>query len=130
MFQLSKTRSTMQTFHPISKELFFKITILKTMMYCGALWGLYQDGWAMSSDGEDYVFPFWLNGVQAHRYAKKHWPNYTPKRITPQDFEVALLPTLTRINATPALYTANKKFKLTTAQMRHFFFTQRQFVIA
>lgn len=120
----------MHTFHPISKELFFKITILKTMMYCGVLWGLYRDGWAMSNDGEDYIFPFWLNGLQAHRYAKKHWPNYTPKRITPQDFEVALLPTLTRIHATPALYTANKKFKLTTAQMRHFFFTPRQFVLA
>ncbi len=83
--------------------------------------GLYRDGWAISNDGEVYIFPFWLNGLQAHRYAKKHWPHYTPKRITPQDFEVALLPTLTRIHATPALYTANKKFKLTTAQNATFF---------
>lgn len=66
--------------NPVSKDLIIKISILKTMMYCGALWGLYHQGWAIKSDQDDFVFPFWLNGVQAHRYAKKHWPNYVPKK--------------------------------------------------
>jgi len=66
----------------------------------------------------------WLNGLQAHKYAKKHWPSYTPKRITPKDFETALLPTLTRLKVTPALCnSSNQKLKLTTLQMRHFFFS-------
>ena len=108
---------------PISNELFIKISILKSLMYCGVLWGLYHDGWAIKSDQDDFVFPFWLNGVQAHRYAKKHWPNYVPKKITPQDFQESLLPTLTRLNVTPALFNSNqRKFKLSTQQMRHFFF--------
>ncbi|MPW43108.1 DUF2750 domain-containing protein [Acinetobacter guerrae] len=109
--------------HPVSKDLIIKISILKTMMYCGTLWGLYHQGWAIKSDQDDFIFPFWLNGVQAHRYAKKHWPNYVPKKITPKDFQESLLPTLTRLNVTPALFNSNhRKFKLSTQQMRHFFF--------
>jgi hypothetical protein len=46
---------------PISNHLYLKINILRGMMYCGILWGLYnaeQQGWAMTSDHDDYVFPF------------------------------------------------------------------------
>ena len=110
----------------IPKDLFFKITILKSMMYCGVLWGLYHEqGWAMMSDHQDFIFPFWLNNVQAHKYAQLHWPNYTPRKITPNDFQEYLLPTLTRLHVTPALCNASsQKFKLTTQQMRHFFFSE------
>ena len=111
---------------PLPKDLFFKITILKSMMYCGVLWGLYhQQGWAMMSDHEDFIFPFWLNNVQAHKYAKLHWPNYTPRKITPQDFESALIPLLNKFQVTPALYSASgSRMKLSTPQIRHFFFKQ------
>lgn len=112
-------------FQPVPKDLIIKISILKTMMYCGALWGLYHQGWAIKSDEESFIFPFWLNGVQAHRYAQKHWPNYTPKKITPQDFQTSLLPTLKRLNVTPALFSSSQcKFKLSTWQMSHFFFVK------
>ena len=119
--------SQINQLQPISTDLFFKIKILKTMMYCGVLWGLYNEGWAMTIDADDCIFPFLINGLQAHKYAKKHWPNYIPKRITPKDFENSLLPTLTRLKVTPALCNAsNKKLKLTTQQMRHFFFSTQQ----
>ncbi|WP_278804352.1 DUF2750 domain-containing protein [Acinetobacter soli] len=112
---------------PASKDLILKISILKTMMYCGTLWGLYHQGWAIKSDEDSFIFPFWLNGVQAHRYAQKHWPNYVPKKIKPQDFQTALLPTLKRLNVTPALFSSSQcKFKLSTTQMSHFFFAQSQ----
>ncbi len=92
-------------------------------MYCGVLWGLYQQGWAIKSDHEGFTFPFWLNGVQAHRYAKIHWPSYTPRKITPQDFQQSLLPTLSRLHVTPALFNSTgQKLRLSTQQMRHFFF--------
>ena len=96
------------------------------MMYCGVLWGLYhKEGWAIMSDHEDFIFPFWLSNAQAHKYAQQHWSNYTPKKITPQDFQNFLLPTLTRLRVIPALCNAsNQKFKLTTQQMRHFFFSE------
>ncbi len=110
---------------PVSKQLITKISILKTLMYCGVLWGLYHEGWAIKSDQNENIFPFWFNSVQAHRYAKIHWPNYQPRKITPQDFEKSLLPTLTRFNVVPALFNSStQKFKLSTLQMRHFFFTQ------
>ncbi|MRT39351.1 DUF2750 domain-containing protein, partial [Acinetobacter sp. RIT698] len=106
-----------------SNELFIKISILKSLMYCGVLWGLYHDGWAMKSGSNEVYFPFWLNAVQAHQYAKIHWPHYTPRRITPKDFRESLLPTLTRLNIMPALFnSSSRKFKLSTSQMEHFFF--------
>ncbi len=107
-----------------------KISILKTMMYCGALWGLYHEGWAIKSDQDGHVFPFWLNGVQAHRYAKANWKHYTPRKITPKDFHESLLPTLTRLQVEPALFnSSHRKFKLSTQQMQHFFFMSREAVI-
>lgn len=108
---------------PISKELFLKVTVLKSLMYCGVLWGLYQQGWAIKSDQNEVFFPFWLNSVQASEYAKVHWPHYTPRQITPKDFEESLLPTLKRLNIKPALFnSSSRKFKLSTSQMHHFFF--------
>ena len=108
---------------PISNELFLKILVLKSLMYCGVLWGLYHEGWAMKSDQNEVFFPFWLNSVQAFQYAKIHWPHYTPRKITPKDFEESLLPTLKRLNVKPALFnSSSRKFKLSTTQMHHFFF--------
>lgn len=109
--------------HPISYELFLKISVLKTLMYCGVLWGLYHDGWAMKSGADEVYFPFWLNAVQASQYAKIHWPHYTPRKITPKDFKESLLPTLKRLNIKPALFnSSSRKFKLSTNQMEHLFF--------
>ena len=108
---------------PISNELFLKISVLKSLMYCGVLWGLYHEGWAMKSDQNEVFFPLWLNSVQAFQYAKIHWPHYTPRKITPKDFEESLLPTLKRLNVKPALFnSSSRKFKLSTTQMHHFFF--------
>ena len=91
------------------------------MMYCGTLWGLYHQGWAIKSDEDSFIFPFWLNGVQAHRYAKSIGLIMFQK-IKPQDFQTALLPTLKRLNVTPALFSSSQcKFKLSTTQMSHFF---------
>lgn len=112
--------------HPAAKDSMLKISILKTMMYCGVLWGLYHpehQGWAIKAEKNDYIFPFWLSSLQAIHYAKIHWPHYVPKKISPQEFEESLLPTLTRLHVSPTLFNhKSRRFKLSTAQMRHFFF--------
>lgn len=110
--------------HPISKQFILQITILKSMMYCGVLWGLYHDGWAIKTEPDnDNIFPFWLNSTQAYHYAQSHWPDYHPRKISSQDFEKLLLPTLNRFKVRPALFNAsNRIFKLSTLQMKHFFF--------
>lgn len=119
---------------PIAKEFIIKISILKTMMYCGVLWGLYNPthkGWAIKSDQEEYIFPFWLSALQASKYAKSHWPHYSAHKITPKDFEESLLPTLTRLHVTPTLFNhKGRRFKLSTAQMRHFFFNDESKALA
>lgn len=123
--------NSLSNLQPVSKDLMIKIYILRTMMYCGVLWGLFDEGWAIKSDQEDFIFPFWLNGVQAHRYAKTHWPNYKPRKITPKDFHESLLPTLTRLKVTPALFnSSHRKLKLSTQQMHHFFFNHPKWQVA
>ncbi|EEY90605.1 MAG: hypothetical protein ACD_6C00572G0003 [uncultured bacterium] len=116
---------------PICKNFLLKITMLKSLMNCGELWGAYHQGWAMMRDQEDCIFPFWLNPLDAKNYAQQHWPDYIPRKINSEDFENALLPTLSRLNVTPALFNTNgTKLKLTAAQMRHLFFSQQRLHIA
>lgn len=126
--------STILKLQPIDADLCFKMTVLKSMMYCGVLWGLYHpdhQGWAMTADENDYIFPFWLSANQADRYAAQRWPTYRARRISPKDFEDSLMPTLTRLNVTPALYNTNsQKIKLTTIQMKHFFFSTKNLQFA
>ncbi len=117
--------------HPLPKGFFLKITILKSMMYCGVLWGLYHEGWAMTSDQEHHIFPFWLSCSQAQKYAQKKWPNYTARKITPEDFQKSLLPTLTRLNVKPTLYNSNhQKFKFSPQLMKYFFFNKPNKLLA
>jgi hypothetical protein len=114
--------------HPVSKQFILQLSILRSMMYCGVLWGLYHDGWAIKTEdnNNDKVFPFWLNPTQAHRYAKDNWPNYQPRKISPDDFEKSLLPTLNRFHIKPTLYGSTAAmFKLSSSQMKHFFFNQQ-----
>lgn len=114
-------------YKPISKDLFLKITLLKSMTYCGVLWGLYKNGWAMTRDQNDTIFPFWLSPIQAEKYASKYWPHYSVKKIYPSDFNDALLPTLERLDVVPALFNSKDlKFKLTPLQMTHFFFSAQR----
>jgi hypothetical protein len=118
-------------YDPICKDFLLKITILKSMMYCGVLWGAYHQGWAMMRDQEDYIFPFWLNPVDAKNYAQQHWPDYTPRKINSEDFKNNLLPTLMRLKVIPTLCSSNgTKLKLSTAQMHHLFFSQQKLHIA
>lgn len=112
---------------PISRELYLKISILKSMMYCGMVWGLYHQGWAMMREQEEHIFPFWLNPTQAKKYAEKHWPQYEPRKISSKDFKDSLLPTLNRLKVKPALcHHSSLTFKLNTQLMRLFFFQDSQ----
>ncbi|MEX7476121.1 DUF2750 domain-containing protein, partial [Acinetobacter baumannii] len=39
--------NSLSNLQPVSKDLMIKIYILRTMMYCGVLWGLFDEGWAI-----------------------------------------------------------------------------------
>lgn len=113
----------MRCLEPVTQDLFLKVTILKSLMYCGVLWGLYHQGWAMTQDQDDFIFPFWLSAQHAERYAKQHWPHYTARKISSENFNTALLPTLQRLNIRPTLYQhEQQRLKLSTLQMQSWFF--------
>ena len=117
-----------QSLHPshTTKDQILKIAILKILMYSGVVWGLFHQGWAMMTDQNDKIFPFWLNKVQAEQYAKQYWPNYSAQKISPQDFEQSLFPTLKRLDVYPTLFGVNaKRFKLTEQMMSYFFFNRQ-----
>jgi hypothetical protein len=109
-----------------SKMSIFKVNVLKTMMYCGVLWGLYHPdhhGWAIHKIDHEHIFPFWLNSVQALQYAKVHWPNYKPRKINADDFQNFLLPTLKRFEVVPALcHKKDKLLKISISHMQLLFF--------
>lgn len=94
------------------------------MMYCGVLWGLFNDtGWAMTLDHEHHIFPFWLSVIHAQKHAEQYWPQYSPRPIQSHDFQSTLLPTLTRLNVIPTLFTHGEgKFKFNSPMMKYFFF--------
>lgn len=113
----------MKFLEPVTQDLFLKVTILKSMMYAGVLWGLYRQGWAMTQDQDDFIFPFWLNAQQAQHYATQHWPQYQARRISSENFYTALLPTLRRLNIRPTLYRSHQqRLKLSVVQMQSWFF--------
>ena len=125
---------SMKSLSPLPKDFILKITILRSLIYCGFLWGLYHDnhhGWAMTSEQDTKMFPFWLSSVQANKHAQEYWPHYTPRKITPEDFQQSLLPTLVRLNVTPTLYSVSQqKFKLSSQLMKYFFFNNEKHLAA
>ena len=96
---------------PLPKDLFFKITILKSMMYCGVLWGLYhQQGWAMMSDHEDFIFPedlhqYRLEVRQISKIIKDKY-TYKPYRIL-RDNKIVLINHILKI-----IYDKNQNFNI------------------
>lgn len=58
-------------------------------------------------------------------------PITSQEKITPKDFHESLLPTLTRLKVTPALFnSSHRKLKLSTQQMHHFFFNHPKWQVA
>lgn len=113
-------------FKPIDSDASLQIYMLKTIMYSGALWGLYHHnhhGWAIKSEDDECIFPFWFSAEQANKYARKHWPQYYARKITPHDFKTSLAPTLRRLNVIPILFNhKGRRFKLTAELLQVLFF--------
>lgn len=116
-------------FKPIDTDISLHIHMLKTIVYSGALWGLYHQnhqGWAIKSEDDLCIFPFWFSAAQANKYASKHWPHYIARKITPKDFKTSLLPTLKRLNVTPILFNhRGRRFQLNAELLQIEFFNSQ-----
>ena len=69
------------------------------------MWGLYDDGWAMSesSDGEP-VLPLWPGKEYAELCISGEWSNYKPKEIELDEVFEDVIPTLREQNILPGIF--------------------------
>lgn len=69
------------------------------------VWGLYAEGgWALLSDGEAKLIPFWPHEVYAARFAIGDWSGYTPREIELDAFLERWMPGMTSEKIEPAIF--------------------------
>jgi peptidoglycan/xylan/chitin deacetylase (PgdA/CDA1 family) len=85
------------------------------------LWGLYDEGWAMSEsrDGEP-VFPLWPEKEYAELCATADWAGYQAKEIELEEFMTELLPLLEERGVHPGVFFVPEKgsIDVTIEQLR------------
>jgi hypothetical protein len=69
------------------------------------LWGLYEDGWAMSETAAgEPVFPLWPEKEYAELCAQAEWAGYEAKEIDLDEFLTDLLPMLEERGVHPGVF--------------------------
>ncbi|MGY3452660.1 DUF2750 domain-containing protein [Bradyrhizobium sp. USDA 4353] len=69
------------------------------------VWGLYADGWALSSDDDGCtVFPLWPAPDYAKLCALGEWSSYEPRPIEIDELLDILLPRLQRDGVLPGIF--------------------------
>lgn len=51
-----------------------------------AIWGLYDDGWASLSNGDQHLMPLWPHQKYAALMATGDWSAFKPRKIDLRDF--------------------------------------------
>ncbi len=82
---------------------------IKVVAGWGEVWGLYDDGWAMSGTEEgEQVLPFWPAKEYAEICAVDEWSNYKPKSIDLDEFLNVVLPELKEEGVSPGVFYVSK----------------------
>ena len=69
------------------------------------VWGLYDDGWAMSETDEGQtILPLWPEKEYAELCVSGEWENYVPKAIDLGDVFEDLIPVLRQKNILPGVF--------------------------
>ena len=78
---------------------------VKVVVDWQAVWGLYQDGWALAATDEGgEVFPLWPAEEYARLCAANEWSGYKPRSIELSEFMDALLPKLKKDGVLPGVF--------------------------
>jgi len=81
------------------------------------VWGLYNEGWALVESNGSSVLAFWPECEFAELCADGIWKNYTPKKITLEDFKEKWLVGMVKDKTEAAVfYTPNEKGIVLPAQ--------------
>lgn len=69
------------------------------------VWGLYEDGWAISVDDEgNKLLPFWPNKEFAEHCAINEWASYSSEEIDLYEFINEFLPRLEEDGLKPSIF--------------------------
>ena len=72
------------------------------------VWGLFDDGWAISEDEEgNPLIPFWPKEEFAHLCAVDEWKNYKPEKIELQELMREWLPGMKKDGIKPSIFWNN-----------------------
>ncbi|KNF08174.1 protein of unknown function DUF2750 [Gottschalkia purinilytica] len=72
------------------------------------VWGLYDDGWAVSEDDDgNMLLPLWPRKEFAEFCAKHEWENYKPKKIDLYEFMNDWLPAMKEDSLKPSIFFNN-----------------------
>lgn len=67
-------------------------------------WGLFNDGWALTGDGDAEYFPIWPTEEAAKKCASNDWESYTPSAIDAHYMVDELLPMLDKDGVHVAIF--------------------------
>ena len=82
---------------------------IKKIVDCEELWGLYDNGWAISEDDNgNKMIPLWPKKEFAEACAQDEWSNYTPKKINLYDFLDCWLPKMQSDSLIPSIFWNNQ----------------------
>lgn len=77
---------------------------IKQVVAEGEAWGLFEEGWALGSDGKDNpTFPLWPSKELAKACAFGPWADFEPAEIAVEDLVEELLPMLRKDGVTPSV---------------------------
>jgi hypothetical protein len=77
---------------------------IKKIVEDGEAWGLFEEGWAMGSDGKGKAtFPLWPGKELAQACATGPWAGFSPREIALEDLVEELLPMLQNDKVTPSV---------------------------
>lgn len=78
---------------------------IKKVVDWGEVWGLYEDGWAMTEDDNgNLLIPFWPKKEFAQYCAAKEWEGYTPEPIELDEFMNEWLPGIKEDGYRPSIF--------------------------
>jgi hypothetical protein len=78
---------------------------IKKVVGWGKLWGLCEDGWAMSETDEgEPVLPLWPEREYAQLSATDIWASYAPREIELEEFLEDVLPSLREQGVHPGVF--------------------------
>lgn len=89
---------------------------IKKVVDWDEVWGLFNNGWAMQSDGDgNSYFPIWPAKIYAAVNKNSEWEKYEPKSFDIDDLINGLIPKLKKENVKLSIFPVKNEIEITTS---------------